>query len=203
MSKLKRKGESISYTPVMNKNDYNGEAKANQVYNDADTWRAVILDCDGEDKPEIKKDEEHNQDVAIKGESVIGVFDYDLGCGVVMEANEEFEDQDEWLKSLGDEVTIEQGDDSYSEKDAPTVAKDKDGNIVGTFTTVDGKGRGVNIKDESVSKMSSQEDWADRLKKHHPDAEITDSAGYAKATVNGKHVGVYSKTKGLGIIESN
>lgn len=142
--------ESISSIPVMNKSDYKPETKQDRVYNDADVWKAVILDCDGE----IKKDEENNQDVAYKGESVIGIFDFDLEAGMVTEDEDEdktFDNQEEWLKSVkpegsgDDSITLDQDDDG-----AVIVAKDKDGNVLGSFTNIDGKGKGVKVSEGRV-----------------------------------------------------
>lgn len=131
------------------------ETKVNRVYTDNDSWRATILDCEGEDKPKIIKDADNNQDVAMKGESVIGVFDHDIQIGMIIEdgAGKDYANQEDWLKDMGTGITIDQGEDT--DPDAPVVAKDAEGNVVGTYTTVDGKGQGVKISESGKEMVKS------------------------------------------------
>jgi hypothetical protein len=152
-----------SLTPpisVLNKSDFVAkEAQKDRVYLDNDVWRTVILDCDDPESVEIKKDEEHRQDVAYKGESVIGIYDHDLEAGIILEADDQtFDNQEEWLKSVkpdgigsDDSVTLDQDEDG-----AVTVAKDKNGDVLGTFTNIDGKSKGVKVSESEVLGVPSK-----------------------------------------------
>jgi hypothetical protein len=117
-------------------------AKHDQVYTDADSWRAVILDCD--EDADFKRDEENNQEVATKGESVLGTFDHDLRAGVVL-GGRAHRDQHSWRRSLPRDTIFKESVDEAGVK--VVEARNPGGDVVGFYTEMGGPGRGVVVSE--------------------------------------------------------
>lgn len=127
-------------------------SKKNRKFDNLDSWRVTVLDS-AEDVT-IVPDEENNQDVAYAGESVIGVFDHDLSIGTLREDDGTIADREEWEKSLGqDELTLTK--DVEDNGVEVVIAKDQTGKIVGTYTDVNGVGRGVKVQEATQVEMGS------------------------------------------------
>jgi len=104
-------------------------------------WYQLILDsgCTA------REDRENNQTLAERSGVVVGVYDHDLRCGSFTEDVGEFDDKEEWLRSLGDKITVDQSDEDT------TVVTDEDGKVVGVFVG----GSGVKIKEA----VGTRPDW--------------------------------------------
>lgn len=119
-------------------------------YQGIDAWRVAVLGMTAV----VESDKFLNQEVALLNDNVVGIFDYDIGVGVIGESETTYQDKDEWLSSLGNKVTIDQTAKDKDGKDA-IVATDEDGEVVGAYVG----DKGINIKD-SVTMMSTTLDEA-------------------------------------------
>lgn len=138
------------------------ESKVNQNFDQSDTWRTTILNSvEDKDSVQFKIDETNNQELAIQNESVIGIFDNDLKYGSIVENTEQtFDNQESWMQSLGsDPVTIDQDDEGQV-----VVAKDAQGQVIGTYATVNGQGKGVKVEaNELVALAKDRATWTNNI----------------------------------------
>lgn len=183
------------------------ESKANRKFDQLDTWRTTILNS--VEDVDFVSDEENNQEVAYSKESVIGVFDRDLKIGTFQENDETIADRSEWEKSLGqDEITMDV--DSEDGGVEVVTAKDKNGNIIGTYTSVNGVGRGVKVQEDFGynNEFSSYHEWLNAVKSSPLDIDVyavsaADGQYVAKDVRNGEVYGRFDKTSGDGWLHSS
>jgi len=119
-------------------------SKKNRKFDNLDTWRTTILNS--VEDVDFVNDEENNQEVAYHNECVIGVFDRDLEIGTIREEDETYANRDEWEKGLGQDNLILTKDVEDNGVEV-VIAKDQAGKIVGTYTDVNGVGRGVKVQE--------------------------------------------------------